>query len=115
MAKPLSQERRAALIGSSRKAAAALLDDIAYLREVIEKPTDAAEVRRLSSVLRRLVIECDIQIVAAPRVGKIMIPTPDNDRFYKLAKNHPLRIFASGGTKIFGRAVEWIYGFDGPN
>jgi hypothetical protein len=56
MAKPLSQERRAALIASSRKAAAALLDDIAYLREVIEKPTDAAEVRRLSSVLRRLLI-----------------------------------------------------------
>jgi len=113
MAKPLSDEKRTALIAG--KTAAAYLDDIAYLRGAIEKPTDAAEVRRLSAVLRRLLIDRDIQTVATPRIGKIKIPTPDNSSFYKFAKTHPVRLFASGGAKIFSRTTEQMFAFDAPN
>jgi hypothetical protein len=105
----LSDEERAKLIASSRKAAVAFLEDMAYLREVMEKPTDTAEVRRLSSILRRLLVDRDIQLVASPRVGKIKIGTPDNSAYYKAAKKREIRFFGSGGTKIFGRGLEAIF------
>ena len=97
----LSPENRKRLLEASRESAVALAEDIAHLREFASKPDPTpAELRRLSSILRRLLVERDLSTVAAPRIGKIKLNAPDNKDFYKTATD--CLFFASGGAAAFG-------------
>jgi len=80
----LSPANRQKLLETTREPAIALAEDVAHLRQFAGKmdPT-ASELRRLSSILRRLLVERDLGAVAAPRIGKILLNAPDNKPFYK--------------------------------
>jgi hypothetical protein len=100
---PLSPEHRAKFLASTREQAAALLDDIYYLRGISASLNQSApDIRRASSVLRRLLVDRDLTIVATPRLGRFMFSIPDNRPFYKAANEIPFTFFASGDTEVFG-------------
>jgi hypothetical protein len=88
---------------ATREAAAALVEDLEYMRNVLAR-LDACrgELRRLSAVLRRLVVERDLSDVAAPRIGRVFLPVPDNKPVLKAERDRPYAFFASGGVAVFG-------------
>ncbi len=99
----LSPEIRAQLLKKTQEQAVVLLDDLQHLREVVGKEqTNAGEIRRLSGVLRRLLVSREIANIATPRIGRIEFSAPDNTPFYKAENKVPLFFFLSGRAKIFG-------------
>lgn len=102
---PLTPERREQLILATREAAAAFVEDMPHIREVVNKQNpDRGELRRLSAVLRRLLIDNggDLRTVAAPRIGRFTILSPDNKPIFKTARKHPYEFFGSAGVSAFG-------------
>jgi hypothetical protein len=99
----LSPEQRAQMLVRSREAASAFVDDMTEIRRVLaaDRPS-IGEIRRLSVTLRRLLVDHDLEIVAAPRMGRITILAPDNNPVYTHEKKNPPRLFVSGRVSILG-------------
>jgi hypothetical protein len=97
----LAPENKQKLLEATRESAIALAEDIVHLRQFAAKmdPT-VPELRRLSSILRRLLVERDLSLVAAPRIGKILLSAPDNKPYYKADAGY--MFFTSGGADAFG-------------
>jgi hypothetical protein len=109
----LDQEQRNRLIADTRDAAAAFVEDMDFLREaVVRKDTSRREIRHLSAILRRLIVERDISKIAAPRLGKITITAPDNRRDYRKSEQHPCLLFISAGATIHGVGINRIAVFN---
>ncbi len=109
----LSEEKRAQLLRATRDAASALVEDMEHLGEVIaKKDTSRRDIRHLSAILRRLIVENDIAIVASPRVGKITLTAPDNRPFYRVEEQVPYLLFLSGGASMFNGRIDRITAFD---
>jgi hypothetical protein len=109
----LSPEQRDRLLLSTRPAAAALVDDLSYIRDLLTRLLHAkdvgslpGEVRRLSATIRRLLVERDLTIVAAPRIGRFFFDAPDIKRIIKGEGKIPFAFFASGGAELFGISVK---------
>jgi hypothetical protein len=101
----LTETRREELLVATREAAAALSEDMQHIREILNRiDPDRGEVRRLSSILRRLLIDNggDLRNISAPRIGRLMFFAPDNKPVYKADKNRPYAFFGSGGVQAFG-------------
>jgi hypothetical protein len=101
----LTPEMRAKMIADTKSAAVAFVEDMRYIQRVLSaKEVDAGEIRRASAVLRRLLIDDDLKTLAAPRMGRIMLTIPDNNYYYKLARDYPYDFFGTGaaGESIFG-------------
>src|SRR5690349_11828921 len=106
---PETKER---LLKETREAAAAFIEDIAHVRNTLCADPDRGGVRRLSSVLRRLLIDNggDLPRIASPRVGRLMFLEPDNQPVYRADRKHPFSFFGSHGVVVFGaefRAVAY--------
>lgn len=87
----------------TREAAAAVMEDLAYFRSLLDtEEPEKADLRRSSGVLRRLLIDGDLNKVAAPRIGRIHLQAPDNKPVYVNSRKEPLPFFMSGGAPIFG-------------
>lgn len=100
---PLSPRHREELTVRTREAAAALIEDLQYMREVLARANlSRAEVRRLSVTLRRVLVDRDLSKVAAPRIGRIEINAPDNKPIVKSNKRRPIGFFGSAGVEAFG-------------
>lgn len=85
------------------EAAAAVMEDLAYFRSLLDtEEPEKADLRRSSGVLRRLLIDGDLNKVAAPRIGRIHLQAPDNKPVYVSSRKEPLPFFMSGGASIFG-------------
>lgn len=100
---PLQPEQREIMLANTRGAAIALIEDLGHVRETLAKPEPSAgEVRRLSSILRRLLVEDDLRAVAAPRVGRVNILAQDNNPIYRSCRSAPYALHATAGASIFG-------------
>jgi hypothetical protein len=82
---------------STRETAAAFIEDMRHLRDVVNKP-DATELRRLTNILRRLLIDGDLGKIAAPRIGRFEVLSPDNKPFL----NFQYEFFGSASVICFG-------------
>jgi hypothetical protein len=101
----LIEERRKELLAATREAAAAFIEDMPHIRDVLNRlDPDRGEVRRLSGVLRRLLIDKggDLRDISAPRTGRLTFSTPDNKPVYKADKKQPYAFFGSAGVAVFG-------------
>jgi hypothetical protein len=105
----LSSENRAKLLAETQSSAVAFVEDIDHLRAVVgnHKP-DSGELRRISAILRRLLVERDLALIANPRIGKVLLRTPDNNPAYKADKAAPIHFFASGGAVTFGAPMRAV-------
>lgn len=102
---PMSPEQIEERLALTRDAAIALIEDLQYLREVLERENPSpGELRRLSAVLRRLLIGTDRDLlkVAAPRIGRIKLLEPDNAPVYRASRKGALEFYASGRVRAFG-------------
>ena len=75
--KPLSREKIEALRRATLQAATAFAEDLEHIRKTLDSPTDIGDTRRLSNVLRRLLVNGELHKIAAPRIGRFII---DADR-----------------------------------
>lgn len=99
----LTAEQIAKLKADTLYACGPFLEDMAYLRKLLPAEQHSpADIRRLSGILRRLLVERAIPIIAAPRVGRIRIPEPDNKPIYRAAEREELEFFLSGGATLYG-------------
>lgn len=102
----MNQEKRAELLARTKEDAIALVEDFDHLVEILEKVhTKAADLRRSSAILRRLLIEQKLQAIASPRIGKIQISTIDHAPVYRAARKGVYDFFISGGAAIHGSTV----------
>jgi hypothetical protein len=101
----LTPELAEQLLLATREAAAAFVEDMPHIREILNRTNpDRGELRRLSSVLRRLLIDNggDLRDIAAPRIGRFTLLSPDNKPVLKAARKVPYDFFASAGVVAFG-------------
>lgn len=108
----LSPERQRQMLLDTREAAAAFVEDLAHIREALQRPSPSrGEIRRLSNVLRRILVDNDgdIRRIAPPRVGKIIFDVPDNNALYVSARSLPFFYFLVAAQKyldyLFGAAL----------
>jgi len=75
----LSEIEKGKLRESTHEAALVLLDDLEFMRGTLAKknPT-AGDVRRVSVILRRLLLDGHLAAVGGPRLGRIKLIIPDN-------------------------------------
>jgi hypothetical protein len=100
---PLSSAQRAKLLTATREAAGAFLEDIQYIRDIAnQRTTLSGEIRRLSVLLRRLLVDRDLALIGAPRIGRVLIRAPDNNPIFRHARSKPPVFFSSGGGRVFG-------------
>lgn len=74
----LTNEEKEAMRVATHEAAVAFLDDLNFMCRTLAlpKPT-AGDVRRLSVIIRRCLLDGQLQAVAAPRIGRIKLVVPD--------------------------------------
>jgi hypothetical protein len=98
-----ADEKRAQRLITTREAAAALVEDLRHIREIVNRADpDRGELRRLSGVLRRLFVDGDLNDISGPRTGRLMVTAPDNKPFYDAEGDKPYAFFGSGGVTMFG-------------
>ncbi len=91
------------MLAESQEAANAFVDDMVEIRRVLAtEGASIGDVRRISAILRRLLVERDLAIIASPRMGRILLLAPDNKPFYAHEKTNPPRLFVSGRVRVLG-------------
>jgi len=87
----------------TKDTAFAFLEDVEYLRNLINDTTsETAYLRRASAILRRWFVDGILQSVASPRVGRIHILAPDSAPFVASLKEQPFTVFVNARTSVFG-------------
>jgi hypothetical protein len=87
---------------------------MAHLREVLHKSVpERGELRRMSNVLRRILVEEDLKRISVPRLGKITITAWGNFSYYKAARAVPYIYFASCGVEFGGIGLRGMELFPG--
>jgi len=86
-----------------RDSAAALVEDLAFFREVVARPEQSpGELRRLSVTARRLLVDEAIKMLGAPRTGVPTFRRPDNTEMEAYVTPANCQRFASLGVSAFG-------------
>ncbi|MBW9076960.1 hypothetical protein JNB84_03265 [Rhizobium pusense] len=98
----LDDEQRQQLKTASADAAAALVEDLEYMRQLIAGTPNPADIRRLSALLRRILVERDLELIAAPRVGRIKIPALDLKPIHKADVAKPFILVCGAIGKLYG-------------
>jgi hypothetical protein len=106
---PMSSEKKAKLLLDTSEAAGAFVEDMGHIRDTLAKAdrTTPGEIRRLSAVLRRLLIHDDLRSISSPRIGALSLLIPNNP-IYHAARKQSVRIFLSGGLSVFNNEVRAI-------
>lgn len=74
---PKPKKSKEQLRADTRDAARVLIEDIAFIRtELDESNPRAGHARRISAILRRLLVNGELNSIASPRVGRLMIRGP---------------------------------------
>ena len=83
----LSNEQKASFRAATAPAAKALVEDLDHIRAVLNRRfISKAEIRRLSAVICRILVNEELLHIAAPRVGKLTVQAVDCSRFYEAAE-----------------------------
>jgi hypothetical protein len=100
----ISPETKQRLLNATKESAAAFLEDMRHIRDVLQPENiNRGEIRRLSSVLRRFLIDNggDISSLAPARIGCLNLHCPDNNQIYAVDRKTPFQFFGSGSAKDF--------------
>lgn len=92
----LSDAEKALQIERTRDAALVLADDLQHIRDIASRPLPSpGDLRRMSSLLRRILVEGDLRKVANPRVGKVVIKAPDYRVLHRANENRPFLLVSA--------------------
>ncbi|HEV2596454.1 MAG TPA: hypothetical protein VGU01_14780 [Sphingomicrobium sp.] len=96
----LTDEEKQAMRAATHEAAIAFLDDLKFMRRTLSSPQPTAgDVRRLSVVIRRFLLDGHLNAVAGPRMGRAHVVVPD---FQCLAKYPQSEFISVGVPPLFG-------------
>ena len=110
----ISPEDRSILLLATKEAAAAFVEDMAHIRQMLTTQEHLpGQIRLLSAILRRLAVDNDLRSIAPPRVGPLSLLVPDNSEIYHAAKKQRLSLFASGGMSVFNCECRALVGGEG--
>lgn len=99
----MTEQQRSDRLKATRDKAQHLIEDLAYLREMVARDQlEASELRRASAILRRLLVEGDLIDVAGPRLGKLMISSPDIGPLHRANDRQAIPFAAAAGASLFG-------------
>src|SRR5262245_51625727 len=97
----LSEQDRQRLAAATRERAIAFVEDIQHMRATLAQgPFDRGSLRRISAILRRLLVNREIQEVAAPRLGRFIVDAPNEKPTRKHIEEFPPLFFATAGGTI---------------
>ena len=95
----LSPDRAAELLSQTKERASTFIEDSERIRHILKlESITAGDIKLLSSILRRQLVDDDLAKVAAPRIGKLLLDGPDNKPFYRVSEKKPYLLFVSGGN-----------------
>lgn len=99
----LTEAQRETMAAATHGAALVLLDDLKHIRRIVglQEP-DPGDLRRLSNLLRRILVEGDLRKIATPRMGKIGIVAPDLRALYYANDERPFHFVAADSFNIHG-------------
>lgn len=99
----MTDAEKLAMKEATQDAASVLIDDLQYIRALVEQEQpDAGDIRRLSAQLRRIIVEGDLRKIAAPRTGKIEIQAPDLRAIYRANDDKPFAFVAADEFSTHG-------------
>ncbi|WP_314958323.1 hypothetical protein [Bradyrhizobium cosmicum] len=75
---------------------------------------DPAELRRLSVILRKHLIEKSLMQVASPRIGRLRLQALDLSKFYSYGRKHPYKLFCVANVQVYGVRIFAIAATHGP-
>lgn len=104
MGSAFSAEQKEALKASTRNMAEMLLEDLSHFRKVVSNPeTSQVDVRKLTADVRRLLVNRELDHVAAPRCGRVMLKAPDYNAYYEAADRSRVVQYCGGeDITLFG-------------
>lgn len=109
----LSAEKQVELRNATLNSAASFVEDMEYLRSMVSrKDTDKREVRHVSAILRRLIVERELSKISAPRLGKVVLTAPDVRLFHRASEQLPFLFYMTGGANVFDGRIGRMYAFD---
>jgi len=80
-------------------------EDVAHIRRLlVDLKVERGDIRRLSAILRRYLVEGTLGKIARPRIGKFKLRAPNNDPIYSAITADNTDVFISGGAHLFGFA-----------
>ena len=96
--------------GKTFDSAKALADDLQFIRRFVGSPNpEAGDIRRMSALLRRILVDATLERIAAPRVGKLLIRTMKTDDIVRLNRADPIEFLGLGGVSMFGMEIFAIH------
>ena len=99
----MTEEKRRDRLKATGDKARHLIEDLAYLREMVGRDQlEAPELRRASAVLRRLLVDGDLVEVAGPRLGRLMISSPDLGPLHRANDSEAIPFVAAAGASLVG-------------
>ena len=108
----MSFDDRKKLLADTQHAAAALIEDMAHVRDVVNSTApQPSQIRLLSNILRRILVNRELTQVAAPRLGKIHLFAPDNSRETKEVDGLNVLIYQTGSPLLFPILKGFCIGF----
>jgi hypothetical protein len=111
----MKEEHRQKLIEASREAAAAFLEDLHHLRQFAEQVTHTnQELRRISGVVRRLLVDNDLIPVAGPRLEIFEFDAIDVKPIVKASNKTPFRFFCAAKVIFPGVELAGLQVVEGP-
>jgi hypothetical protein len=104
----VTPEQKAERVHATHQAAIAFVEDLDHVRAVEQRPdSSGGELRRLSVVARRLLVDGELGNIAAPRIGRFKLQMPDHSDVYALGDRvKDIVSFASGGSPVFGEIID---------
>jgi hypothetical protein len=105
----MSDHKRRERIAATRETAQHFVEDMAYLkRETSVTDPDKADIRRMSNVLRRLLIAegGDINAISRPRLARpLLLHAPAMNWYIRRSEKHPWNFCNGISVEIFGVVV----------
>src|SRR3954453_15394562 len=96
------------MIRATHDAASAMIDDLQYMRETFSKPAPTAgDLRRMSGVLRRLLIDNggDLPKIGPPRIGRIELLSLDTLPLERANRKQPWHFLVLGKALLFRAGI----------
>jgi hypothetical protein len=99
----ISENQKTEMQTATRSTAFALSDDLKHTRDVLSKEMPSqGDIRRLSTLLRRILLDGDLRKVAGPRTEKVTILAPQLKPFHQHHEREPSHLFIGGAIKFPG-------------
>lgn len=112
MKKQMPEEVRQGLLRDTFEMAHAFVDDLGFIRErLASDQLGPADLRRMSAQLRRFLVDGDLQKIASPRLGRLIVQAPQLRDYHHANERSQMGLFSGGKLEFaFGMVANIAIG-----